>query len=145
MMDNTAPNTVMVFPKTVLPGGKLTVTVDGTDCREADRAAMDASVESAAFTRTKLMPLRNEGSSFATPMITDTSKPGRYTVTATCKGKSVTAGEFTVLPVAGSRTGEGGSIAQVSTTEAVVGGGLVAAAIGGGVLMLRRRQSGGDT
>lgn len=49
-------------------------------------------------------------------------------------------------PSHGTRGGEGGSIAGMSTTTAVAGAGLLAAAAGGGVYAMRRRarNSGGN-
>lgn len=49
-------------------------------------------------------------------------------------------------PSHGTRGGEGGSIAGMSTTTAVAGAGLLAAAAGGGVYAMRRRarSSGGN-
>ncbi|GAB2576546.1 hypothetical protein GCM10027168_06820 [Streptomyces capparidis] len=133
-----APNNLQVFPKTVKQGGKLTVTVDGGSCRQGN-----AYVESKAFPRVILVPLRTEGAAYATPYVFRHAHPGAYTITAVCKGKSVSGARFTVVHGHGPQGGEGGSVRSMSTTEAALGAGLVAAAVAGGVCMMRRRMGSG--
>ncbi|MDF3289977.1 hypothetical protein [Streptomyces silvisoli] len=92
---NSTPNNIIVTPKDVKPGGTLTVTVDGSSCRGSGKT-YDAIVESSVFSRTPLKGIVNQGSSVATAKIFSTAKNGAYKVTATCGGKSITGGDFTV-------------------------------------------------
>lgn len=129
------PANLQVFPKTVTQAGKLTVTVEGENCRHGE-----AYLESKAFPRTSLTALKNEGAAFATPVVFRHATPGSHSVTVTCKGKSVTGADFAVVRGHGPQGGEGGSVDGVSTTETVFGAVLVAAATAGGIYMMRRRM-----
>ncbi|PWI42242.1 hypothetical protein CK485_21075 [Streptomyces sp. ICBB 8177] len=139
----SGPSNILVFPTSVKPGGKLTVTVDGSSCRTG------GIVESNAFPRTPLKGIPNQGSSVAMPMIFSAARPGTYSVTATCGGRTVTGGRFTVtggkavvVPSKGARTGLGGSVTGMNSTETALGGALLALAAAGGAAFLARRRSG---
>jgi hypothetical protein len=139
---DSGPSNIQVIPQTVRQGGTLAVTVDGTDCRGSGQT-FDAVVESDAFPRTPLQGLPNEGSSVARPTIFAQAKPGTYTVTATCGGRTITGGTFTVVPGRGARGGLGGSSQGPNYTELLVGSAAVVAAVGAGVYQMRRRSADG--
>ncbi|MEU1625985.1 hypothetical protein ABZ746_11810 [Streptomyces sp. NPDC020096] len=165
--DPSAPNNIIVTPKDVRPGGTLTITVDGSSCRGSGKSG-GAIVESSVFSRAPLKGIVNQSSSVATVKILPTAKNGAYKVTATCGGKSITGGDFTVgdiyakstvtksgttsgstsgsttssTPTKGAKTGLGGSRGGINTVQAALGATLLAAAVtGGGVYLLRRRAS----
>jgi hypothetical protein len=92
---NSAPNNIIVTPRDVRPGGTLTITVDGTACRGGGRS-YNAIVESSVFSRAPLKGIVNQGSSVATVKVFPTARNGAYKITATCAGKSITGGDFTV-------------------------------------------------
>ncbi len=92
---NSAPNNIIVTPRDVRAGGTLTITVDGSSCRGSGKS-YDAIVESSVFPRTALKGIRNQGSSVATVKTFAAAKNGAYKVTATCGGKSITGGDFTI-------------------------------------------------
>ena len=96
---NSAPSNIIVTPKDVRAGGSLTVTVDGTSCRGGGKSS-NAVVESSVFSRTPLKGIVNQGSSVATVKVFPTAKNGAYKITATCAGKSITGGDFTVGDIA---------------------------------------------
>ncbi|MCQ4043188.1 hypothetical protein ACFOSC_22955 [Streptantibioticus rubrisoli] len=95
---NSVSNNITVTPSDVRPGGTLTITVAGTSCRGSGRP-YNAVVESSVFSRTPLKGI-NQGSSVATVKVLPTAKNGAYKVTATCAGKSITGGDFTVGDIA---------------------------------------------
>ncbi|GAA1902742.1 hypothetical protein [Streptantibioticus ferralitis] len=169
--DPSAPNNIIVTPKDVKAGGTLTITVDGSSCRGSGKSN-DAIVESSVFSRTALKGIVNQGSSVATVKIFSTAKNGAYKITATCGGKSVTGGDFTVgdiygkstvtksgktsgstssstsgsttasTPTKGAKTGVGGSHGGINTVQAALGATLLAAAVTGGGVYLLRRRAG---
>ncbi|MCF6524568.1 hypothetical protein [Streptomyces sp. JJ36] len=136
----TGPTNIQVFPKVVKQGGTLTVTVDGTACRDG-KGFHHAFVESDAFPRTPLRPLKHEGAAVAHPRVFDKARPGLHKVTATCGGKSITGGTFRVVPARGAKGGLGGTQGGDSA-QVAAGAGALAAAAAGGVYLMRRRRSG---
>ncbi len=53
-------------------------------------------------------------------------------------------GKHCHFPSRGARTGLGGSITGMNTTQTALGGGLLATALAGGTVYLKRRRVGGD-
>ncbi|MBV9025700.1 MAG: hypothetical protein JO362_18340 [Streptomycetaceae bacterium] len=165
-MSNTGPSNIIVMPASVKQGGMLTVTVDGTTCRGTGKA-YDAIVESQAFPRTPLKGMATLGASYATPQIFPAVKPGTYHTTATCGGKTVTGGRFTVVAATGAATDAGASSStparsglpamppkgvkadlsvarrSMGSTETALGATAFAAAVAAtGVYLIRRRAFG---
>ncbi|MEU6082665.1 hypothetical protein [Streptomyces sp. NPDC047108] len=99
------PGDIVVTPRTVKQGEKVTITVGGRSCRGTGRA-YDAIVESNAFPRTRLTGKRGTSSSVARPRIFDAVEPGTHTVAATCDGWTVTGGRFRVEPRDGGRAAD---------------------------------------
>ncbi|MCQ4083105.1 hypothetical protein NGB36_21465 [Streptomyces sp. RB6PN25] len=158
---NIGPSNIIVMPATVKQGATFTVTVDGASCRGTGRT-YDAVVESAAFPRTPLKGMATQGSSYATPQIFAATRPGAYDITATCGGKTVTGGGFTVvaagasassassaaparpsMPTKGAKAGLGAATRSMDSTETALGATALAAAVAAtGVYLIRRRASG---
>ncbi|RVU22779.1 hypothetical protein EOT10_20080 [Streptomyces antnestii] len=132
----TDPSNIVAVPSVIVPGGKLTVTVDGTSCQNPR-----SSVSSPAFPTTPLSRTSGNTSS-ATPTVNRNAEPGAYDITVHCgEGRTLTRpNAFTVIR-GGVRGGLGGSTTTGATrADMVIGGGLVAAAVvGGGVFWMRRR------
>jgi hypothetical protein len=136
--DDTLRN-VVVRPAVVSRGGRLTVTVDGTRCRQS------GTVSAPVFPTTRLRPTRNGPTATATVSVDVNARPGRYDVTVRCgDGRDpqvlVRPRAFTVI--GGVRGGLGGASAVGATpADMAIGGTLVAGAlVGGGVFWLRRRS-----
>lgn len=104
------PGAIAVAPRVVQQDGTLTITVAGASCRGTGRP-YDAIVESNAFPRAQLRGLPGKDLSIANPRIFSAAEPGTYSVTATCGGRTVTAGHFRVVvsPHRAALGGRGGS------------------------------------
>jgi hypothetical protein len=132
------PRNIVVIATTAKQGGTLTMTVEGSSCRGTGET-FDAVVESDAFPRTRLTGLPNETFSVAHPRIFDAAEPGRHTVTATCGGRSVTGGHFSVVAGTGADAALGGMDRDdgLNRVQALLGGGLLAVSCAG--IALHRR------
>jgi hypothetical protein len=156
---NNDPVDIVVHPTTIVRGGALSITVEGTACQNGQ-----SYVTSDVFPKTFLVPRRNSNTSYATATIDSNAPLGTYRVTAHCgsggnggsddrRGDAggsggdgsgtATGGTFNVVAGNAARGGLGGTTGP-GTAEMAVGGGLAAAAaVGGGVYLMRRRVSGG--
>ncbi|WP_128380707.1 hypothetical protein [Streptomyces cavernae] len=130
------PSNITATPSVVAPGGRMTVTVDGSSCQRPG-----STVESPVFPRTRLTSLGGN-TARATVTVDHNAHAGSYGITARCgDGKTLTRSDaFSV--VGGVRGGIGGSSTSGATaTDIAIGGGLVTlAVIGGGVFWMRRRS-----
>ncbi|MFC7309682.1 hypothetical protein ACFQVC_36395 [Streptomyces monticola] len=123
---------VSVEPRTVAPGGTVTLTSSGC---QVPTVTADAGV----FDTTEL----NEGHSATAKVFEDAKPAAEYDVTFTCNGQTKSA----PLMIAdhgsgvhkGVKAGGGGSFASFSVTQLALGGALVAGALGVAVHYARRR------
>lgn len=130
-----SPSNIVASPSVVAPGGRMTVTVDGSSCQRPG-----STVESRVFPRTRLTSLGGN-TARATVTIDRDARPGSYAITARCGDANTLTRPDAFSVVGGVRGGIGGSSTSGATaTDIAIGSGLVTfAAIGAGVFWLRRR------
>jgi len=129
------PSNITATPSVVAPGGRMTVTVDGSSCQRAG-----STVESRVFPRTRLISLGGN-TARATVTVDRDARPGSYAITARCGDNSTLTRPDAFSVVGGVRGGVGGSSSTgAAPADMAIGGGLVALALaGGGVHWMRRR------
>ncbi|MGW3264318.1 hypothetical protein [Streptomyces sp. NPDC001056] len=122
---------IVVTPRVVAAGGRLTVTVQG--CRRGGEMA------SHAFRTAPLTPLHDDTSRGAV-YVNRNARAGRYDIFVRCGGPIVTRSRaFTVIGSVDGGLG-GSRTIGATTADMAIGGGLVGLAlIGGGAYWLRRR------
>ncbi|NBE55386.1 hypothetical protein [Streptomyces boluensis] len=126
---------VSVSPRTVAPGGQVTLSSSG--CQ-----VPSVTADAAVFDTTEL----DEGHSAIAHVFADAKPGAEYEVTFTCKGKTksaplmISGGQsHSSAPHRGVKAGAGNSFTDISPTQLALGGALVAGALGFAVVQVRRR------
>ncbi|MDQ0790709.1 hypothetical protein QFZ63_001265 [Streptomyces sp. B3I7] len=137
--NDDALRNIVVRPDVVSPGGRLTVMVDGSRCRQG------GTVSAPVFPTTRLRPARNGPTATATVSVDVNARPGLYDVTVRCgdgRDPQVLTRPRAFTVIGGVRGGLGGaSTVGATPADMAIGGTLVAGAlVGGGVFWMRRRS-----
>ncbi|MFP3986983.1 hypothetical protein U9R90_05660 [Streptomyces sp. E11-3] len=159
-----------VSPRTVAPGGTVTVSVTCDTPSDNPPATISANSQAFEQGRVRLALVPGNDNAVSGPAYNGTAKiasaanfsstgpnpvgeTSEWAVDGTCPGGRAWTTTFTVhrtsptqtptptpTPTAGVRGGLGGSFTDSGTTV-IIGGALVACAVGGTVYVIRRRQS----
>ncbi|OIJ67292.1 hypothetical protein [Streptomyces mangrovisoli] len=133
-MGFSSPSNIVALPSVIARGGQLSVTVD--NCPAGGTATSPGFSGPATLSR-----VGNSNSASGTATVSRSARPGPYSITVNCTGRTPLTRDSAYTVIGGVRGGLGGSTTTGATpSDMAIGGGLVAAAlVGGGVFWMRRR------